>query len=69
MTKRYFEFKDDKSNKFWEVSVSGKTVTIHYGRIGTNGQISVKDLNTPEEAETHAEKQATSKVKKGYKEI
>ncbi len=24
MTKRYFEYKDAKSTKFWEVSVSGK---------------------------------------------
>ena len=69
MLKRYFEFKDTKSNKFWEISISGKTVTINYGKIGTNGQISAKDLNTPKDAEKHAEKQITSKLKKGYKEI
>jgi len=31
MAKRYFEYKDAKSSKFWEVSVSGKKVIIRYG--------------------------------------
>ena len=67
MAKRY-EYKDAKSHKFWEVSVSGKKVTIRYGKIGTDGQTSVKELGTPAEAKAHAEKQAAGKVKKGYKE-
>ena len=68
MTKRYLEFKDAKSSKFWEVSVTGKTVNIRYGKLGTDGQTSVKELSTPAEAESHAEKQAAGKLKKGYKE-
>ena len=32
--KRYFEFKDDASNKFWEINLKGKQVTLTYGRIG-----------------------------------
>ena len=68
MAKRYFEFKDAKSHKFWEVSVSAKKVNIRYGKVGTDGQTSVKELGTPAEAKAHAEKQADGKVKKGYKE-
>ena len=68
MAKRYFEYKDAKSKKFWEVSVSGKKVHIRYGKIGTDGQTSLKELSTPAEAKAHAEKQAAGKVKKGYKE-
>ena len=68
MAKRYFEFKDAKSHKFWEVSVSAKKVNIRYGKVGTDGQTSVKELGTPSEAKDHAEKQAAGKVKKGYKE-
>ena len=68
MAKRYFEFKDAKSHKFWEVSVSAKKVNIRYGKVGTDGQTSVKELGTPAEAKAHAEKQAAGKVKKGYKE-
>ena len=69
MAKRYFEYKDAKSKKFWEVSVSGKKVNIRYGKIGTDGQTSLKELDTPAEAKAHAEKQAAGKVKKGYKEV
>lgn len=68
MAKRYFEFKDAKSHKFWEVSVSAKKVIIRYGKVGTDGQTSVKELSTPAEAKAHLEKQAAGKVKKGYKE-
>jgi predicted DNA-binding WGR domain protein len=66
---RYFEFKDAHSSKFWEVSVAGSTVTARYGKIGTNGQTSVKELDSPEQAQEHARKQAAGKLKKGYQEI
>ena len=46
MAKRYFEYNDAKSSKFWEVSVSGKKVNIRYGKIGTDGQTSLKELST-----------------------
>ena len=49
--------------------MSAKKVTIRYGKVGTNGQTSVKELSTPAEAKDHAEKQAAGKVKKGYKEV
>ena len=68
MATRYFEYKDAKSAKFWEVSVTGKKVTIRYGKIGTDGQTSLKELSTPAAAKAHAEKQAAGKVKKGYTE-
>ena len=68
MATRYFEYRDAKSAKFWEVSVTGKKVTIRYGKIGTDGQTSLKELSTPAAAKAHAEKQAAGKVKKGYTE-
>jgi predicted DNA-binding WGR domain protein len=68
MATRYFEYKDAKSAKFWEVSVTGKKITIRYGKIGTEGQTSLKELSTPAAAKAHAEKQAAGKVKKGYTE-
>ena len=66
---RYFEFKDAHSSKFWEISISGATITVLYGKLGTNGQTSVKELDSPEEAQEHATKQANGKIKKGYQEI
>lgn len=35
---RTFEFKDGKSSKFWEVTHFDCTVTVRYGKTGTNGQ-------------------------------
>ena len=36
--KRYFEFVDDSSSKFWEIWMEGNDVTTQWGRIGTTGQ-------------------------------
>ena len=66
---RYFEFKDKESSKFWEITVTGKKVSIHYGKIGTAGQNTVKELATPTEASAHADKVIGEKTKKGYKEV
>ena len=32
--KKYFEYTDAVSNKFWEINLKGKQVTLTYGRIG-----------------------------------
>ena len=66
---RYFEFKDEESSKFWEITVTGKKVSIHYGKIGTAGQNTVKELATLAEASAHAEKVIGEKTKKGYNEV
>jgi predicted DNA-binding WGR domain protein len=65
---RYFEFQDKDSSKFWEITVTGKSVTVHYGKIGTAGQNTIKLLSTPAEANAHGEKVIGEKTKKGYKE-
>ena len=68
MAKRYFEYIDDKSSKFWELSVTGKKITVRYGKIGTDGQTTLKEMNAPAEAKAQAEKLALEKIKKGYVE-
>lgn len=74
MTRR-FEFigEDPKrkttSEKFWEVTVSGSTVTVHFGKIGAaNGQKSEKEFSSADEAQAHADKLVLEKTKKGYVE-
>ena len=47
MAKRRFEYIDAKSSKFWEINTSGKKLTIRYGKIGTEGQTTLKELATP----------------------
>ena len=66
--KLYFEFVEGSSAKFWEISVSDKTVTVRYGRIGTAGQTNVKTLADAAAATKHADKLVAEKTKKGYQE-
>ncbi len=66
--KRYFEFVEGSSAKFWEISQSGKDVTVRFGKIGTNGQTQTKTLADAAAATKHAEKLVKEKTGKGYKE-
>ena len=67
MAKQYYECKDKTSSKFWEIDAKGKTVTVRFGKIGTDGQTTVKTFASPTEATGHATKVIAEKVKKGYK--
>ena len=66
--KRYFEFTDDKSNKFWEISLEGTSVTVRFGRIGTNGQTQTKTFPDAAAAQQHHDKLVEEKTGKGYVE-
>lgn len=63
---RRFEFSEDGSNKFWEISVSGASHTVRYGKIGTDGQSKTKEFDDDEAAAADAEKLIKEKTKKGY---
>ena len=67
MGKTRLEYKDKKSQKFWEVSSSGSTINVKYGRLGTKGQNSVKKMSNPDATKKEIEKLIKSKIKKGYK--
>ncbi len=66
---RYFELTDEKSAKFWEISVDGNDVTVRYGRIGSNGQTNVKSLADQTAVEAHVSKLISQKTGKGYVEV
>jgi len=66
--KRHFEFSGGNSAKFWEIGVSGDTVTVRFGRIGTEGQTQVKSFPDAAAATRHAEKLIAAKIGKGYAE-
>lgn len=68
MSKRYFEFVDGKSNKFWEVWMEGAQVLTRYGKIGANGAVTTKDEGTPEKAQKLYDKLVKEKTGKGYAE-
>jgi predicted DNA-binding WGR domain protein len=75
MAKKYFEYVGEDaqrgvsaSSKFWEIDVAGSDVTVRFGKIGTNGQTTVKSFDDAAAADAHAAKLIAEKTKKGYAE-
>jgi predicted DNA-binding WGR domain protein len=67
--KRYFEFKDDKSHKFWEIEINDDSFTVRFGKIDSQGQTQEKSFESKEIATKEAEKLIKEKLKKGYLEV
>ncbi|HTQ45008.1 MAG TPA: WGR domain-containing protein [Polyangiaceae bacterium] len=68
MATRRFVCTEDGSNKFWEGSVEGNSVTTRWGKVGTSGQTKTKAFASPEAAQGELEKLIREKVGKGYVE-
>jgi predicted DNA-binding WGR domain protein len=73
--KKYFEYvgetdrtKTGETAKFWEITLEGKTVIVRYGKLGVNGQISTKELDSEAAAKAYADKKIAEKTKDGYVE-
>ena len=64
-----FELTEGKSKKFWEVRVEKSTLTVRFGRIGTDGQVKTKKLPSSAAAAKEAEKLVRQKVGKGYRQV
>jgi DNA ligase-1 len=66
--KRYFEFVDGASNKFWEIWMDGTDVTTQWGKIGTDGQTKTKPFPDEAKARKEYDKLVAEKTGKGYVE-
>jgi DNA ligase-1 len=66
--RRYFEYVEGTSAKFWEVSVSGSDLSTRWGRIGTDGQTKTKSFADAARAQAEADKLIEEKTDKGYVE-
>lgn len=64
-----FEFSEGNSNKFWEIVLHGNSFTIHYGRIGTEGQQQFKTFGSEAEAKKEYDSLIGQKLKKGYVKV
>ena len=62
-----YEFKEGTSNKFWEISLDGSAFTTKYGKVGTDGQETIKEWDDDEKAKKEYDKLIGEKTKKGYK--
>ena len=67
--KKYFEFKDSTSNKFWEINLKKNQMIITFGRIGIKNPVSqLRKFDSNEEAKKYAERKIKEKINKGYLE-
>ena len=69
--KKYFEYTDAVSNKFWEINLKGKQVTLTYGRIGIKNPAQIvkkfKGKSASEDAKkNYALSKIREKTNKGY---
>ena len=71
--KKYFEYKDNVSNKFWEINLKGSQVNLTYGKIGIKNPATIEKKFVGENASTNAkkfaEKKINEKIRKGYLEL
>ena len=68
--KKYFEYTDAISNKFWEVNLKGKQVILTYGRIGIENPAKIikdfKGKTASEDAKKYVASKIKEKENKGY---
>ncbi|HZU98933.1 MAG TPA: WGR domain-containing protein, partial [Planctomycetota bacterium] len=69
MSRREFQFTDEKSNKFWAIAREGSSTTVEWGRIGTKGQSKTKDFPDEGAAQKSCDKLVAEKLKEGYQEV
>ncbi|HNH06933.1 MAG TPA: WGR domain-containing protein [Leptospiraceae bacterium] len=67
--RRRFEYRDEKSEKFWEIELKGSSFTTYYGKIGGGPRQDTKEWDSPAEAKKEYEKIVAEKLKKGYEEV
>ncbi len=65
---RRFTLVEGKAAKFWEITQEGNQVTVHYGRIGTEGQTKPKTWPDRPAADRHVADLIREKTGKGYLE-
>ena len=72
VVKKYFEYTDAISNKFWEVNLKGKQVILTYGRIGIENPAKIikdfKGKTASEDAKEYVASKIKEKQNKGYAE-
>ena len=53
--------------KFWNAEIKGNSVTIHFGKVGTQGTRGSREFITYEAAEVFLSQRVRKKLEEGYK--
>jgi len=67
--KKSLEYKDQKSQKFWQIEVIENTHSVTFGKIGSSGKNIIKPFPTAAAALKDAKKLIQSKLKNGYQVV
>lgn len=65
---RRFELSSGRSRKFWQIAISGSTLVIRFGRIGTAGDGVSRPLASSAAAKRECDKLIAERMKEGYVE-
>lgn len=65
------ELRDETKGKrdFWMGELKGRTVTIHFGKIGTLGHTGARDFKTNQEARDFLDKRLKQKTNEGFQRV
>ena len=66
-----YELRDQKTGRheFWIGEAIGKAVTIHFGKVGTQGHRGSREFKTSEAAKEFLDKRLHQKIAEGYKQV
>lgn len=64
-----FELADRTSKVFWEIGRSNTSVTEHFGKIGSPGEIKRHELATQDAAKVRLKELVNEKLAEGYKKV
>jgi predicted DNA-binding WGR domain protein len=56
-------------SKFWAYEIRGTTVTIQFGKLGTQGVRASRDFDTIKDAEEFVETRLKKKLNEGYRPV
>ena len=57
---------EDGAKKFWKIGQEDCRVTIKFGKLGTKGQVQIKDFDTATDAKKYLTSKVKEKTAKGY---
>lgn len=66
LDRHYLELRDDRSEKFWEITLGENCHMVRFGRIGSRGQTLTKRFSDQETAQGDFERLLREKISKGY---
>ena len=65
---RTFVYRDAKSHKFWNVGLEGRSLTVTYGKVGTEGRSQTRSFPDEAKAKREHDRLVAQKLRKGYAE-